>query len=159
MPTLTLSLSEAVLSGVEAEAAASGLRATDCAQRILENYLIEHRRLGEEDERDIKLSRSLVSRAVDAARRLVERDGFQPSITYDTIQLVSQDPEWLRDYETLIRDNPFKTGCPRKQTINQNLGYYIKKALGAESVELAPKKPKNVKVKGSIIQSYTELTR
>lgn len=159
MPTLALSLTDAVLSGLSAEATASGMRVTDCAQRILEDHLIEHGRLGEEDERDIQLSRSLVSRAVDAARMIVETEGFRPSITFDAIQAVSEDPDWLRDYGTLIRDNPFKTGSPRKQTINQNLGYYIKKALGAHSVTLGDKKPKNVKVKGSIIQSYTELRR
>ena len=61
------------------------------------------------------------------------------------------------DYTTLVRDNPYKSGNPRKQTINQNLGYYIKRALGGKSVTKSDNKAVNVKVQGAIIQSYTPL--
>jgi hypothetical protein len=133
------------------------MRVADRAVRIIEDYLIERGLLDKETEEDIHLARSLIDRTVERALHLVDSTGFRPSITFDAIQSVSEDPSWISDYATLVRDDPFKTGTPRKQTINQNLGYFIKKALGARSVLNANGKPANVKVKGSIIQSYTPL--
>ena len=156
MPALNVSLSENVNTAFLASAKQAGLRPADHASRILEDYLIENCLLSREDEQDVRLGRTLIERAVERALSLVKEEGFRPSITFDAIQSISSDPDWLRDYATLIRDDPYKTGSPRKQTINQNLGFYIKKALGAHSVE-ANNKPMNVKVKGSIIQSYTPL--
>ena len=128
------------------------------ATRIVEDYMLKSGLLGPEDQRDIPLERRLIEAAADKAEELA-REGFGPSITYDAIEVVSADPKWIADYEVLVRDNPYKHGNPRKQTINQNLGYYIKKRLRAKSVTKPDGKPVNVKVNSSIIQSYTPLER
>jgi len=159
MPNLSVPLSPAVLAALEEEASASNLMAADHAARLLEDHLAKQGLLNETVTEEIGLARSLIDRAIREAFRIVEAEGFQESITFDTIQAVSADPDWLRDYTKLVRDDPFKTGIPLKQPINQNLGSFIKKALGATSVEGANNRPKNVKVKGSIIQSYTPLAR
>lgn len=157
MPNLNVTLSAPVQAVLENQASASNLRASDYATRLIEDRLAELGLLDEETTADISLARSLIDRATEEARRLVDEEGFRSSITFDTIQSVTADPQWLRDYAKLVRDDPFKTGSPLKQTINQNLGYFIKKVLGAKSVEGPNGRPANVKVKGSIIQSYTPL--
>ena len=157
MPNVNVSLSAEVHSALEQDARTANLRASDQAVRIVENHLIARGLLNEDVKAEIALARSLVDRAVEEALRIVEREGFRPSITFDAIQAVCRDASWLQDYSTLIQDDPFKTGSPRKQTINQNLGYFIKKAVGANSVVGPSGRPINTKVKGSIIQSYTPL--
>lgn len=157
MRSISLSLSSPVHAALEANASGAHMRASDRAVRIIEDYLINHGLLDNEAEGDIHLARSLIDRAVERALSLVESGGLCASITFDAIQSVSADPDWLRDYAALVRDDPYKTGSPRKQTINQNLGYFIKKALRARSVMLTNGKPSNIKVKGSIIQSHTPL--
>ncbi len=146
MPTINLSLSDAVHKGLEADARASNLKASDQAMRIIEDHLAAKGLLEPDVKAEITLSRSLVDRAIEEALAIKEREGFRSSITYDAIQAVSGKPDWLKDYEKLVGDNPFKAGNPRKQTINQNLGYFIKKALGADSLLNANGRPANVKV-------------
>ncbi|RYF21710.1 MAG: hypothetical protein EOO77_05515 [Oxalobacteraceae bacterium] len=159
MPSMPVTLSPAVHAALDIEASASNLRAADYATRLIEDHLAKRGLLDEEVTEEINLARSLVDRAMHEALRIVEADEFRSSITFDTIQSVSADREWLQDYAKLVRDDPFKTGSPLKQTINQNLGYFIKKAVGGKSVVGPNGRPANVKVKGSIIQSYTPLAR
>lgn len=155
---LTLSLTDDVHGALARGALSFGFEPNGFAVRIIEDYLLnKDGLLDAEAKRDILLGRSLVEQAVERALTIVQTEGFRSSITYDTIEAVCQDPAWLADYRTLVRDDPYKTGNPRKQTINQNLGYFIKKALGAKSVANADGKATNAKVKGSIIQSYTPL--
>lgn len=159
MPNLSVPLSTAVFTALEEHASASNLAASDYATRLIEDHLATRGLLDDEVTEEITLARSLVDRAMQEALKIVGAGEFRSSITFDTIQSVTADPEWLGDYAKLIRDDPFKTGSPRKQTINQNLGYFIKKALAAKSVVGPNGRPANVKVKGSIIQSYTPLTQ
>jgi len=155
---ITLGITEDVHSALVASAQKAGLEPNIHAVRIIEDYLLTQEGLvGDVARRDILLSRSLVERAVERAMELVATSGFSSSITFDAIQAVSADRNWLSDYEELVRDNPYKSGNPRKQTINQNLGYFIKKAVGARSRTKTDGKAINVKVQGSIIQSYTPL--
>lgn len=157
MPNISIPLSDRIIIALEKEASASSLKAADYATRIIEDHIASRGLLNETETETIELTRSLVDRAIREAIRLVATEGFRQSITFDTIQSVSADEDWLRDYAKLVGDNPFKTGSPAKQSINQNLGSFIKKALGAHSVEGENGRPKNVKVTGSIIQSYTPL--
>ncbi|MBK9011116.1 hypothetical protein [Novosphingobium sp.] len=156
--SLTLSFSDEVHTALMLGSEAEGFEPSGYAVRIIEDYLMaKDGLLDHEAKADILLGRSLIEQAVDRALAIVAKTGFSSSITFDTIQAVSQDEAWLADYRKLVRDEPYKTGNPRKQTINQNLGYFIKKAVGAKSVTKADNKAANVKVKGSIIQSYTPL--
>jgi hypothetical protein len=156
MPNFNVPLSQDVLTIVEHEAQKRKLRSSDFASRLIEDRLKELNLLTDDLAADIDLARSLLDRAIQEAMRIVSEEEFRSSITFDTIQSLSNDADWLGDYAKLVRDDPYKTGNPLKQTINQNLGYYIKKTVGAKSM-LADGKPVNVKVKGSIIQSYTRL--
>ena len=155
---LTLSLVDEVHAALVRGAEAEGLEPSRFAVLILEDHLLKmDGLLDERAKADILLGRSLIEQAVERALAIVAAEGFRNSITFDTIQAVSQDGSWLADYRALVRDDPYKTGNPRKQTINQNLGYFIKKAVGAKSMTKPDNKAVNVKVKGSIIQSYTPL--
>lgn len=157
MKQLTLSLSNGVWEALTADACAKKLDPGVHANRILEDYLLKHGKIADTVTKDeIVLSRELIERAVLMAMKLGEKS-LPPSITFDVIQTVSAEKDWIEKYEKLVGDNPFKHGNPKKHTINQNLGYYIKKALGAESATNADGSPMNVKVTGSIIQSYTPL--
>ena len=156
---LTLTLTDEMQSALQTSAKDAGLDANVHAARIVEDYLLAQDGLVADDtKQDVLLARSLIERAVEEALAIVRANGFASSITFDAIQAVSATDAWLADYRTLVRDDPYKTGNPRKQTINQNLGYYIKKAVGARSQTKADGKAVNAKVKGSIIQSYTPLT-
>ena len=155
---LTLSFADEIHSALVRGAEAEGFEPSGFAVRIVEDFLLKKDGLLDEQAKaDILLGRSLIEQAVDRAMAIVATEGFRSSITFDAIQAVSEDASWLADYRTLVRDDPYKTGNPRKQTINQNLGYFIKKAVGAKSVTKSDNKAVNVKVKGSIIQSYTPL--
>lgn len=157
MKKLTLLLSNGVLEALTADAHAKNLDLGVHANRILEDYLLKHDKIADTVTKDeIVLGRELIDRAVQMARKLGEIS-LPPSITFDAIQAVSADKDWIEKYEKLVGDNPFKHGNPKKHTINQNLGYYIKKALGADSATKADGSPMNIKVTGSIIQSYTPL--
>jgi hypothetical protein len=154
---LTLSFSNEVHAALLADAKKQGFDVGIYAVRIIENHLLQVPGLLNHDTRtSISLARELIEQAVATAKDLVHQKGFSPSITFDAIQTVSADKQWLQNYADLVGDDPYKTGNPRKQTINQDLGYFIKKSLDARSVKVNGK-PRNVKVKGSIIQSYTEL--
>lgn len=155
---ITLGITDDIHSALVTSAQKAGLEPNIHAVRIIEDYLLSQEGLvSDEAKRDVLLGRSLIARAVERAMAIVAAEGFSSSITFDTIQAVSADPSWLSDYETLVRDNPYKSGNPRKQTINQNLGYFIKKAVGARSQAKPDGKALNVKVQGAIIQSYTPL--
>jgi hypothetical protein len=155
---ITLGITEEIHSALASSAQKAGLELNIHAVRIIEDYLLAQKGLvSDEAKRDVLLGRSLIKRAMERATELVAANGFASSITFDAIQSVSADPSWLSDYATLVRDNPYKSGNPRKQTINQNLGYFIKKAVGARSQTNPGGKALNEKVKGSIIQSYTPL--
>lgn len=152
--TLTPDFAEALINS----AVQANLDPSIHATRIIEDFLMNQPDMVSEDaRRDAILARSLIDRAVQKALEIVETQGFRRSITFDTIQAVSAIPDWINDYRLLVRDDPYKTGNPRKHSINQNLGYYIKRELGATSALNAVGKPENIKVKGSIIQSYTPL--
>lgn len=154
----TVTLSDEMHEALAKSAERSRIDTNIHGARIIEDFLLAQNGLvPETTKRDVLLARSLIERAIDKACTIVETDGFVSSITFDAIQSVSADKTWLDDYRTLVRDDPYKTGNPRKQTINQNLGYFIKKALGARSQTQPSGRPINVKVKGSIIQSYTPL--
>lgn len=155
---ITLGISDEIHAALVSSAQEARLELNIHAVRIIEDYLLAQKGLvSDETKRDVLLGRSLIERAVERATELIAANGFSSSITFDAIQAVSADPAWLSDYETLVRDNPYKSGNPRKQTINQNLGYFIKKAVGARSQTSPGGKALNEKVKGSIIQSYTPL--
>jgi len=125
------------------------------ATRIIEDFLMEL--VSEDAQLAAALERELIKDAVEKAVEIVQTEGFRSSITFDAIQAVSANVDWIEKYRKLVRDDPYKTGNPLKHSINQNLGYYIKKELGAASITNALGRPENIKVKGSIIQSYTPL--
>lgn len=154
---ITLNITSEVQNALELSAERFGLDANVHAVRIVEDYLLGNGLLADDVGRDILLSRSLIERVVEKAVGIIASGEFESSITFDAIQMACADDEWLSDYKTLVRDDPFKSGNPRKQVINQNLGYFIKKAVGARSKTKPDGKPMNVKVTGSIIQSYTPL--
>ncbi|MES2044566.1 MAG: hypothetical protein V4475_11850 [Pseudomonadota bacterium] len=155
---ITLGIADDIHSALIASAQKAGLEPNIHAVRIIEDYLLAQDGLvSDAAKRDVLLGRSLIERAVEQAMALVAAKGFSSSITFDAIQAVSADRDWLSDYEKLVRDNPYKSGNPRKQTINQNLGHFIKKAVGARSQTKPDGKALNLKVQGAIIQSYTPL--
>lgn len=156
---IPVSVNEPVHAAISDLAAQHKRSVPEQAQYILEDYLIQHGHLHQKDERDIALMRSLVDQVVDAAHAIVAESGFTSSITKDAIARCIDDPQWLSDYREFVRDDPFKTGVARKQSINANFGYRIKRTLGAESVMASVKRAANEKVLGSVIQSYTPLKR
>src|SRR5690348_8440373 len=132
---LSLALANPVYRALQNSAAAAGMDEGIHASRIIEDYLLSQGSLIDEEVRhDILVSRSLIARAVDAALAIRQSGYLDSDITFKAIQAVSADDSWLSDYRSLVRDDPYKTGNPRKQTINQNLGYFIKKAVGGRSL-------------------------
>jgi hypothetical protein len=100
---------------------------------------------------------SLVQRAVATACRIKRDDGFAPDITLKVFSACMADKLWAADYETYVKDNPYKHGNPRKGAINREIGARIRKGIGVQVAKLSDGKPAKIPVSGSIIQSYTEM--
>lgn len=153
---ITCTFSDTIKTAIDAAAAQRNLAPKDLIGRLTEDYLAANKFLDATTESDIKLSRELLDEAVAKALHIRETEGFSRDITYKTISQLCEDTHWIEKYTQLVKANPYKHGNREKVTINQNLGYYIKRALGAQS-EMKNGRPVNEKVTGSIIQSYTPL--
>jgi hypothetical protein len=58
-----------------------------------------------------------------------------------------------------VRENLYKHGNPRKNSINKEIGSCIRKAIGGQVTKSSDGKPIKIPVLGSVIQSYTEVSR
>jgi hypothetical protein len=106
---------------------------------------------------EFQLMWTLVDRAAEEAKKIAAEHGVTRSITLDAIRACKADPKWLAGYAEFVQDDIYKSGIPRKGTINREIGFRIRAAVNG-TVELnANGKPVNVRVPGEIIQTYTAM--
>jgi hypothetical protein len=156
-PPFSLTLAATVRAALEIEAKDKPCSLTDLCQLILERHVLAAGYLDDADANALRVMRELVSAAVEAAQRIRDDEGLIPDITDRAIRDCIADRDWLAKYAAFVQDDPFKSGVPGKRDINQNIGYWIKRSLGAKTIIDNKGKPANVKVLASIIQSYTPL--
>lgn len=132
---------------------------TEHIEQLLAEHAIREKLLDAEKAKEYQLKWSLVTRAVETARKICREGRFGRDIIDKAIKECMDDPKWAADYKEYVQDNPYKNGNPRKTPINQELGYRIKMGIGGVVVKAPDGKSAKVTVTGSIIQSYTQMER
>ena len=154
---LSLRLDAPIHTAIQQEGRAKGRLIDEHIQRILTEYVIRQNLLDDATGKEIEMKWSLVQRAVDAARRICREGGFAPDITNLAISACIADPQLFADYESYVKDNPYKHGNPRKGQINKEIGFRIRAGIGGQVAKRSDGKPAKIPVVGSIIQSCTEM--
>jgi hypothetical protein len=153
---LSLRLDSPIHAALQKEGQSKGREIGEHIQRILTEHAIHQKLLDEATGLEYEMMWSLVHRAVETARRIWRDNGFTPDITLKTFQKCMEDKLWAADYESYVKDNPYKHGNPRKSPINKEIGLRIRKGIGGR-VKLSNGKPVKTPVAGEIIQSYTPM--
>jgi hypothetical protein len=155
----SISLHPSVYAAIATIAEKQKMDANEVIQRALTDFAWNESALDEKDYKELKMSRELIDQAVQVAHEICARDGFRSDITYEVIKACREDLSWVEKYKTLIGDDIYRNGNPRKGPINRQIGLRVRLATGARP-RLGPNgKPENVKVSGDIIQTYTPLIR
>jgi hypothetical protein len=153
---LSLRLDAPIHAALQKEGQAKGREIGEHIQRILTEHAINQKLLDHETTKDYETAWSLVHRAVETARRICRDGAFASDITLQTFRQCMEDKSWAADYESYVRDNPYKHGNPRK-AINKEIGLRIKERIGGQVVKMSNGKPAKTPVVGEIIQSYTPM--
>ncbi|WP_439601848.1 hypothetical protein [Devosia sp.] len=153
---VSLRIDYPVFKAIEATAAEEGRDTGQQMQHILFEAVKD--RIDPGRLEDYRLLDSLVKRASVEAQRMCRNGEFGSDITLRVLTRCMSDAGWARDYETYVRDNPFKSGNPRKGIINKELGFAIREAINGTTIKTADGKNAKVSVSGSIIQSYTPMS-
>jgi hypothetical protein len=99
----------------------------------------------------------LVNHVALKAKEIAHDGQFPETITLDAIHTAMKDEWWVTGYRTYIGADIYRTGVAEKGPINREIGFRVKKALGARVKKDANGKVMTTKVLGQIIQSYTPL--
>jgi hypothetical protein len=154
---LSLRLDALIHAALQKEGQAKGREIGEHIQRILTEHAIHQKLLDDATGMEYKMMWSLVHRAVETARRICRDGGFATDITLKTFQKCMEDKLWAAEYESYVKDNPYKHGNPRKSPINKEIGFRIREGIGGKVVKLSNGKPAKTPVVGEIIQSYTPM--
>jgi hypothetical protein len=154
---VSLRLDAPIYAAIKQEALTLRREVTEHIEQLLAEHAIEQKLLDEEKTKEYLLMWSLITRAVEKARKICREGGFGSDITYKAIQACMADKDWAEDYEKYVQDNPYKNGNPRKTPINQEIGYRIKQGIGGKVIKASNGESKKETVTGSIIQSYTPM--
>ena len=153
--TVPLSLKIPFYDALSAAAEAKQMGITDFIQRIVEDYVLAKGLLSEKDASDASIMHWLTDEVRKKAQNICKQGRFSRSITLDTLHACLEDPKWTDAYATYVGGPIHASGNPRKANLNQNLGYWIKRAIGGENELGSNGKTANEKVQNEIIQSYT----
>jgi hypothetical protein len=159
----SLSLPHAVYSALEKEAKKAKpaeVKKLD-AQEYMRWLLVQHALKGvdldEKEKVSLKLYWAISDAAAEKALEISNSNGFSPDMTLLVVKACEADPDWMEKYRRYVGGNEFSTDNPRKTSLNQNIGYYVKRAIGAEVDQDSEGRRVVVKVSGHIIKSYTRL--
>lgn len=156
----SLSLPKSVYESLEAEAATKSRDEQDFMRWILIEHAIQSGFLNKKEQDILSLYRDICDRVANKAIELNDTEGFSPDVTLRAIRECQSDSQWLADYRRYIEDdNEFAEKNPRKASLNQNIGYRVKRALEAELDLGAKGKKIVVKVNGELIKSYSRLKK
>lgn len=155
---LSLFLETTIRSVLDEDAAAYRRDASEHAERILIEYLINMGLIDPIAAYRKRVFWFLIEFAVYEAQELCRAGKRSRTITRDAIQACTRDPVWAAHYYFYVGDNIFKNGNEKKGDINRELGWQIKRAVGGEVEKDANGKTANEKVLGEVIQSFTPLT-
>ena len=153
----TLTLLNPLYAALKQSAENEGLEANEVIVRLIEDYVVSQGTLDAYTARRVELRRKLIKEVVKAAVAIRDEGKFAESITLDAISKCLKDDTWKSAYREYVEDDIFKGGNPLKGPINREIGFRIRAALDAEVLKEGSGKPRNEKVTGSIIQSYTPL--
>jgi hypothetical protein len=154
---LSLRLDSRIHTAIRDDGRARGREVVEHIQRILAEYAINLKLVDTTTTTEVELFWSLVDRAVETARTICRNGGFTPDITHVTFLECMRDVRWAADYESYVKDNPYKHGNPRKSPINKEIGFRIREGIGGTVAKSSDGKPIKTAVVGSIIQSFTPM--
>jgi hypothetical protein len=154
---LSLRLDARIHTAIQKDGRAKGREIVEHIQRILAEYAIHLKLVDDAVTKEFEMFWSLVDRAVETARRICRDGGFATDITHKAFLECMKDKQWAADYESYVKDNPYKHGNPRKRQINKEIGFRIREGIGGQVAKSSDGKPAKTPVVGSIIQSYTPM--
>lgn len=153
-----LSLPRTVYSALQRLAASRGQTTNECIRHELTNAVQNSGFLSADELAEMELYRNLSLRVADTAAEIVTELGFcPPDITPRAVARCQSDPLWFADYERYVGGDPFAVGNERKHNLNPNLGYQVKKRLGAVNCVKPNGKDQVLKAVGLVIRNYTAL--
>lgn len=156
----SLSLPGYIVTPLTAEADDRGLSLTELIRDILADHVTGRPYMPQEDKDWLRLYRGLSDDVARHAQDIVTEIGFVEDITARAVKRAQQDQTWLDGYKTCIRSGDiFGKDNPLKTSINQNIGYRVRLAVGGEVI----KNPKGRAVmgtcKGLVIKSFSKLRK
>jgi hypothetical protein len=153
-------LDNTVLAALTDLAKQDGRETLDYVAWVLTEHVLKRGAVKSPAEAErLRLTESLIVRAVKAARETVRQQGFAADITLRTFQFCMADSKWRDDYQRLVGGDPYEHGNQLKG-INRRIGYRVKTALNAKAVKRSDGRTNaTIYVTGEVIQSYTPLRR
>lgn len=154
----TLTMLDSLWAALRKSAAKEGRDPSELIVDLIEKRVIADETLDDYTKRRLRLRDQILDGVVEAATAIKEAGNFAESITHDAIALCLADPAWRHAYAEYVEDDIYKAGNPLKGPINREIGYRVRRAMNGDVIkDKATGKPLNVKVLGSIIQSYTPM--
>lgn len=152
-------LETAVRAACRKAAREQGMELNHFLQKAIETYLLDHGNLDDDLKGRITAKRQIIDTAVDKAREIDAKGGFDENFILNVMKAVTTDSATGKVYETAIGGAVNDDKAPRRQSLNQQLGRVIKTAVGAKAKRNEKGKPARAQVAGEAISSYTLLEK
>ena len=152
---LSIRLDSKIYAAIRKEALAQGREVGEHIQSLLVSHAVE-KLLDPAEGAKYALRESLIASAIETTLRLRHDSGMSCDISNQTFESCRADDRWLTDYAIYVEGDPYAPGNPRKNSLNKEIGFRIRKALDAEVDRDGNGKPITVEVAGSIIRRYTK---
>lgn len=157
---LSLSFSSDVIGALTKEAASKNMEVTQLAKDIVDAHAQASDFMSDVARTDLGLYRALSRDAALKAIELSTTGDFDPRIIDTTCRTLEADDHWLTRYKTYIQSQDISVkGNARKASLNQNLGYAIRIAVGARVKKGAAGKRVTAKAKATILTDFSVLER
>lgn len=153
---ITLRLDGSISKVIERLATEAGFETSAYVLRLARLHAAQSGLMSEEESERILVTDSLLLRAVAKARELDRAGEFDAHFTLKVLKALFADTAFMADYERAIGGDAMARGNPLKASLNMNLGWHIKSAVGADP---AKESPRRAQVRGLPIQSYTLLKK
>jgi hypothetical protein len=113
--------------------------------------MADSRNLGRSEYRENQINTTPVLRLVQDVLRTKFSPPYPEDITEQVCLAIEGNPQWLRQYETLVADAISRKPDTGLDVINNSIGRWVKKEAGMVTVK------QGVKSKSGIIKTYSRL--
>ena len=152
---ISLRLRSDVADLIKSLSSEAGIDPSAFMQRALERAVYDH--LPPERQREIDNTTVLYEKAQTLAREIRDAGQANEHLTLSVFQAMMKIPSIRALYEDVIGADAYAEKAPGKMPLNMYLGWYIKRAVGAEPLLDEAGAPRREFVTGQPIKSYTLL--